>query len=347
MDELGAFARQLLENAVIKGDSAALFDALTDEFKATLTISEISRRLAQMEQEHGMFTQVGAASPPTPNPAAEGFWIFDVAMYINQIEWFARVSINSEHKLNDFSFSRKPFYIAPDYFNPHKIQTLQLSKHPIVRLMQPKQRKTVKLPIGVFVHAVVHVDFDGHLGLRYPFRDLDFLAQHKIGLIRSSYENYGEPDPVISLARTSIELAMTVPINGGLFLILHSLAALFLPTILAIRREAVRGVVLVNPTWEAIPGSGLENMTAEHAQTGVPVLIIGSANDQILVEEHFRLWVKAIPEAQAEWLEKTDHFLMNADQIPDENAYLATPGHVNEKALRKIYGWIRSHWADS
>jgi hypothetical protein len=49
----------------------------------------------------------------------------------------------------------------------------------------------------------------------------------------------------------------------------------------------------------------------------------------------------------AEWLEKTDYFLMNADQIPDENAYLAIPGHVNEKALRKIYDWVRSHWVDS
>jgi hypothetical protein len=74
---------------VIKGDSAALFDALADEFKTTLTISEIRRRLAQMEQEHGMFTQVASASPPAPNPAANCFWMFDVIMYSNQIEWIA------------------------------------------------------------------------------------------------------------------------------------------------------------------------------------------------------------------------------------------------------------------
>jgi hypothetical protein len=148
-----------------------------------------------------MFTRVGTASTPIPNPAAADFWVFDVSMFINQIEWFARVSINCDCRLNDFSFSRKPFHIAPDYFNPHKIETVELSADPIVRFMQPRRRRTVKLPVAVFVHAVVEVNYDGQIGLRYPFRDLDFLAQHKIGLVRSSYENYGEPDTVVSLAR--------------------------------------------------------------------------------------------------------------------------------------------------
>jgi hypothetical protein len=347
MEGIIEFARKLLEDSVINRDSGVLFNALTDEFKAKQSISEISRRLAKMEEEHGSFTRIGSASTPIPNPSETEFWILDISMFVNSVEWFARLSINSECKLNDFSFFRKPFYIAPTYFNPHKVTTADLSTCPIVRFVQPQRRKTAKLPIAVFIHAAVHLDYDGHFGLRYPFRDLDFLAQHKVGLVRSSYENYGVPDAVVSLAQTSIGLAVKIPCNGGLFLIIHSFAALFLPGILAIQRSAILGIVLINPAWEAIPGSGLENMNPEKAQTGVPMLIIGSENDQVLIRDHFEIWTNAIPNAERVWLEKTDHFLMNADEIPDESRYVATEGHVDEEAMRKIFKWIRAHWSDS
>jgi hypothetical protein len=287
MESLVEFARQLLEDSMIKGNSSVLFNSLTEEFQMKLSISELSRRLAEMEQTRVTFTRIGSASTPVPNPTAEGFWVFDVSMFINSVEWLARVSINSNRKLNDFSFFRKPFYIAPDYFNPHKVETIELSSHPIIRLTQPKKRKTVRLPIAVFIHAVVHVGYDGQLGLRYPFRDLDFLAQHKVGVVRNSYEEFGAPDTVVSLARMSIELAIKFPSNDGLFLIVHSFVCLFLPRIIEIQRAAIVGIVLINPVWEAIPGSGLENMTIEKAQTELPMLIVGAENDQVLVKDHF------------------------------------------------------------
>jgi hypothetical protein len=344
---LAEFSKKLLEDSVMKGDSAILFNSLTDDFKTTLTISELSRRLAQMEHDHGMFTRVDIPPPPIPDPEAEGFWIFDVPMFIGQIEWFARLSINASQKLNNFSFSRKPFYIAPTYFNPHKVKTEELSQLPLIRLNEPTRRKTRKLPICVFIHALVQVNYDGQMGLRYPFRDLDFLAQHKVGLIRNSFENYGEPDTIIAIARQSIEQAVSRPENGGTFIMLHSFAALFLPAILAIKRDAISGVILLNPAWEAAPGSGLENMTVERAQTGLPTLIIGSGNDQILVKDHFDLWQQAIPNAKCQWFEKIDHFLMDAVKIPDEAEYVKTVGHVSEKVLRVIFGWIRPLFKDS
>jgi hypothetical protein len=59
------------------------------------------------------------------------------------------------------------------------------------------------------------------------------------------------------------------------------------------------------------------------------------------------MWIKAIPQVDREWLEKTDHFLMNAEEIPDENSYVTSEGHVNVRAMRIIYKWIRAHWADA
>jgi hypothetical protein len=69
---LAEFAKTLLEDSVMKGNSAILFNSLTEEFKTTLTISELSRRLAQMEHDHGMFTRVDLPPPPIPDPAKRG-----------------------------------------------------------------------------------------------------------------------------------------------------------------------------------------------------------------------------------------------------------------------------------
>lgn len=347
MSELGAFAKELLEASVIKGDSAALFNALTDDFKEKFTISELSRRLAQMEDQHGMFTRIGEPTEPVPNPEHEGFWIFDVPMYVNKMEWFAHLSMNADKKLNDFSFTRRPFYIAPAYFNPHKVETLELSTLPVVKFVKPTKRKTRKLPIAVFVHAVVEVGYDGQMGLRYPFRDFDFIAQKKVGLVRGSYENYGEPDTVVALARNEIDFAAKLTENGGIFLMLHSVAALFLPRIMELRGDQVKGVILVNPAWEAPPGSGLDNMTSDKVPHGKPVLLIGSEFDQVMVPDHFEAWKKALgTDAEAVWQEKADHFLMTTDNIPDVQDYMKTEGHVSELALRKIATWVKGHWSD-
>ena len=344
---LGDFAKQLLEASVIKGDSAALFNALTDDFKEKFTISELSRRLAQMEDQHGMFTKIGEPTVPVPNPEHEGFWTFDVPMYVNKMEWFAHLSMNADKKLNDFSFTRKPFYIAPAYFNPHKVETTELSSLPIVKFVKPVKRKTRKLPVAVFVHAVVQVGYDGQMGLRYPFRDLDFLAQKKIGLVRASYENYGEPDTVVALAKNEIDCAVKLQENGGTFLMLHSMASLFLPRIMELRGDQIRGVILVNPAWEAVPGSGLEDMTEEKVPKGKPVLLIGSEFDQVMVKDHFDAWKKALgSDAEALWQEKADHFLMATYTMPEELDYMKTEGHVCEHTLRKIATWIKQHWSD-
>lgn len=337
---LGEAAKELMQASVMKGDSAILFNSLTEDFKEKFTISELSRRLAQMEDQHGMFTRIGDPTEPVANPTCDGFWVFDVPMFVNQIEWLARISMNADHKLNDFAFTRKPFYICPSYFNPHKVETKDLNYLPIIKYVKPSRRKTRKLPIAVFVHPVVGVDYNGQIGLRYPFRDLDFLAQRKVGLIRSSYESYGEPDPIVSIARHGIDHAANIEENGCTLLMLHSFASLFLPAILA-SRDTVKGVILLNPAWEAMPNSGLENMTDDRVPKDLPMLIVGSEFDQVMIRGHFDAWKTACPNADGIWVDKADHFLMTADSVPDEGVYEKTEGHVSEHAMRKIAKWVR------
>lgn len=341
--EIIKFAKDLLKASVMEGNLQMLFDSLTPEFQEKIPISELGRRLALMEQEHGMFTRIGDATEPYQNQSAPGFFEFDVKMYINTQEWFAHLSINNEHKLNDFNFSREPFYIAPQYFNPHKLSTTQLSELPLIKYIQPNKRHTVKLPIIIFIHAAVQLNIDGKMGVRYPFRDFDYIAQKKVGLIRCSYENYGDPDPIIAITNHCFEKVSNIPEKGNVYLMLHGFAALFLPKIYEQHKTEMDGVILLNPAWEAVPGSNLANMTVEKVPKDINAYIVGSGNDQIMIKDHFDMWVSAFPNCENAFYEKCDHFLMNCETIPNETDYVKKDDHVNNRALKNISTWVKEH----
>ena len=340
--ELIDAAKKILQDSVIGSNLQILHDNLTDDFKQRISISELGRRLAEMEENHGVFTKIGDASNLNPNPEHPGFWTFDVSVYVKNVEWFAHFSMNEEHKINDFNFSRKPFYIPPEYLNPHKIISTKVNDLPEIYYIKPTKRKTNKLPIAILIHAAVQMDIDGHFGLRYPFRDFDFIAQHKVGLIRNSYKNYGEPDPIVSIAKHSITAAHKISECNKIFIMLHGFASLFLPKIFENNSELISGIVLLNPAWEAVPGSGLKDMTKEKIPHKTPYLIIGSEFDQVMVKDHFEAWKSAVPEAESLWFNHCDHFMMEAKQIPGEADYMKTEGHVSEKLMRKIITWVKS-----
>ena len=131
---------------------------------------------------------------------------------------------------------------------------------------------------------------------------------------------------------------------------LHSFASLFLPQILAQRGDQIKGIILMNPAWEAIPGSGLEDMTDAKVPKDKPVLVIGSEFDQVMVPDHFEAWKAALKDAKdvsSVWAKRADHFLMTTDRIPDEELYMRTTGHVSEKAMTQIVSWVMNHWSDS
>ena len=343
LSDLIDFAIKIINESVIGSNLQFLYDSLTDEFKSSITISELGRRLAEMEENHGVITKIGDSTQPTPNPISPGFWTFDISLFIKQTEWLAHFSMNTEHKINDFNFSRRPFFIPAEYFNPHKVISTKINDLPEIYYVKPSKRKTNKIPIIVFIHTAGQMNIDGHFGLRYPFRYLDFIAQHKVGFIKSSYENYGDPDPIVSIAAYSVNAAQKIPECGNVFLMLHGFASLFLSPIFNKISSVLSGIILLNPAWEAVPGSGLENMSPEKIPHQLPILIIGCGNDQILIKDHFDTWKANAPEADSFWFEKCDHFMMDAKQIPQENDYLKTEGHVSEKLMRQIITWTRSH----
>ncbi|KAH0794128.1 hypothetical protein GPJ56_002006 [Histomonas meleagridis] len=335
-NDLVEYARDILKKVIIQGDIKSLHDSLVDELRDVLTIQILAQRISKIDE----ISEIRNATEPKLNLLSPGFWTFDIPVIIKSTEWLAHFSINSSHKINDFNFSQKPHFIPASYFNPHKVICQQLSDLPQIYYIKPVKRKTVKLPIAVFIHAAVQLDLDGHMGMRYPFRDLDFLAQHKVGLIRNSYENYGEPDTVVCIALKSIDAALSLEEHESITLILHGFAALFLPNILEKRGSLISKIILINPAWEALPESNLENMSIDKVKCDLPIMLIGCENDQIMIKDHFDMWKEALGNSYALWFENCDHFLMRALRIPTENDY-TVEGHVEEKVMRKMIQWMK------
>jgi len=340
--ELHSFGRQIIENSVIGGNLSFLHDSLTDENRERMTIADIGRRLAITEEGYGMFTRIGKPTKPVPSSIFNRAWEFEYELFIRDTLWFAHFCINNEGKLCYMNFYRKPSYVCPSYFNIHKVLSEDICQKPKIVYTKPALRKTTHLPVSVLIHTVVHVDIDGHIGLRYPFKDMEYLAQKKIGLIRGEYSGWSEPDPVISMAKLCINKAISLKEASKIVLIVHSFAALMIKEILADFNGKIGGIVLLNPAWEAAPGSNLRNMSKQNVPKGIPCLIIGSEYDQILTVQQYEKWKKWMPSSEYIVFPKTDHFIMDCDYIPEDFEYKSWERHVNVEIIHHMRTWINS-----
>ena len=330
--------KELIQAGIVEGNMGKLYGALTQEFKDKVSMTDLGKRIAEMEEHHGMFYQIGnGVSKPGEK---DGEWIVDLEMKSDKTsaKWTAHAVITSDLLLKELNFSRAPFYISADYYNPHKVTQIEIQAEPKILYTKPTLRKTNKLPIAALVHATIGVDEDGHMGLCYPYKDFEFLSQKKIGLVRGSFKNGSS---VIEMGNSWIDSAIKIPENGGLFLIIHSFAALFLENFLQTYEKQIAGYILLNPAWEGVPGSGLPSVDPSKISHGKPVLIIGSGNDQLLTRGHFDKWVETLPEAKTIWNSKTDHFLIDSDSL--EQDYNQKEMHVNESVLRQIIDFIREN----
>lgn len=341
-DDLIAFAKKVCETTIIGNNLSFLHENLTPEFREKLSISELGRRLAKMEGDHGTFTKVGEATTPVPSTKDEGFYVFDVSIFINKNEWFATFSMNKDHQINGLEFSRHPFYIAAPYFNPHKVLIQDINENPLIRYVKPALRNSSTIPMTILVRHGFSLDIDGHLGIRYPFRDFEYIAQKKVGFVKSDYKGFDSNNPIVDMANLCIEKVAELRETSSIFLLVHGFASLFLPQILKSSPSPVAGVVLLNPAWEALPGSGMPDMTPERVPQGIPTLIIGCGKDQVMISAHWQMWKDNVRGAESKWFERADHFLMDADQEPtmENDLYLKEEKHVHEAALDAIVDFV-------
>ena len=330
--------KELIQAGIIEGNMGKLYGSLTQDFKDKVTMTDLGKRIAEMEEHHGMFYQIGKGTS-TPGEK-EGEWIIDLEMKSDKtsVQWTAHAIITTDLLLKELKFLRAPSYIAAEYYNPHKVIQTEIQSNPKILYTKPSLRKTNKLAVAALIHATIGVDEDGHMGLCYPYKDFEFLSQKKIGLIRGSFQ---DGSSVIEMGNKWIDSALNIQENGGLFLIIHSFAAIFLEHFLKTYQNQIIGYILLNPAWEGVPGSGLPSVDPSKILHGKPVLIIGSGNDQLLTRCHFDKWVEILPEAKTSWFPKTDHFLIDSDSL--EQNYALKEMHVNESVLRQIIEFVRQY----
>ena len=342
-DDLIEQCRKICEKSIIETNMEVIHNAIAPEFKELLTMAEIAKRLALADEKSGGFRRIGDITKPEPKQDQPGYFEVRVSLYTEKgSEWLAVFSINKDCKINNLFFCH-PQYIAANYFNPHKVVSTDISEKPLIKFYKPTMRKTSKIPMAVFVQAILVFDIDGHMYSRYPWKDFEFLAQKKIGLIKTDGRTSESTNAIVDIALNGIQKAAELRETSKIFLLLHSFSALFLPEILSRTQSQIGGIVLLNPAWEPMggPQSGNPSMTADKVPKDIPMLIIGSNNDQFLTPPHFELWKKAAPQAEAKWYDKVDHFLMDASDIPTDESYMNEEGHVNEKVLRDIVAWIK------
>lgn len=328
--------QDLIKTGIIEGNLGKLYEALTPEFKQQVTITDLGKKIAEMEEHHGMFTKVGNGK--AFQGPGEGEWTIDFEMKNEKVGvWSAHVVVTPEILIKELNFSKAASYVPPDYYNLRKVERIELQNDPKIIYTKPSLRKTNKLPIAAFIHATIGVNEDGKMGLCYPYKDFEYLSQKKIGLVRGGFkENLSFEE----MANNWIHSASTIHESGGLFLIFHSFASLFLGTIMKHFGDKIIGIILINPAWEGMPNSGLPTINPSEIPHNKPYFIVGSGNDQLLTKCHFDKWIETIPEAESKWLPTTDHFLIESNS-PYDNDYNIKEKHVNETILKEIANWIK------
>lgn len=338
LSEIQIRAKDLVEQFCVKMDVGVLQESLSAEVKDKATCSILARNISDFERQAGAIVAVGEPTETTTEND-----ITTVSMPIQtekrkdltpaqQEGWYADIDLDNDGKVVRLGFSRKPVYSPPESYALNKVIDVSIDG---LRFTKPALRRTPKIPVAVFVHSIIEVDIDGHLGQRFPFRDLSFMAQEGIGFVRAPIQQ--EID-FVTFYRDLIHKALNLPETEKVFLIVHGHAALFLPEI--IEGITLDGIVLLNPVWEAHPDLGIPPMQNDRVPQNIPVLIIGSGYDQFFTPLQFESWRSAIPTSEYTMFPDVDHFLMTCRQPPVENEYAATPGHVKSDVIRSISKWI-------
>lgn len=343
-NDIKDFLKRICTDSILGNNVGFMHESFTDELKEKVSVSLLANLLVKYDDYVDEHSTVDDATGPRIDPEKEGFYIFEVFMTSKGVEYFASFSINIEKKINNFSINKKKCYVYPNYIKKEKIESRDISESPHVRYSRPAKRKVVKIPIAVLIHTVIFVNIDGQMYDCYPYRDFEYLAQKKIGLVRSQFDQSISEDPIINMATLSIDLAYNINERSGVYPIIHGTASLYLPEIFDNNQDKIDGLILVNPAKISPPGLNLPELTAERL-TKVPknieVLIIQSEFDQVITDDGWKMWKGYFSNSTHVFIERCDHFILETNEMIGIEQY-ERQIHANVEALDEIVKWIRN-----
>ena len=340
-----AFAKEALERCLLKGEINYFYQLWSDFAKTCMTFLDFGRVLAQTQQMHGKFTSIGEATKPVLREGTEDFWLMDLPMWVDDIEFFARISINPQKQIGDFQFARKCVYHTPSYIKEDRLERIIMNEFDPRTIFTKPKGVTNAMPIVIHCHTMPQADVDLRIGYTFIAKDYEFLACAGIGLLRSEYteDMFTTGEPPVMFVSKCIEAAMQREECGGIYLLMDSFAALFIDKIVKKFPGIVEGIVLTNPSWTAPPNSPFKDMQESMIPKDIPMLVIGSQFDNQLPPTEFKKWKAAAEKAGKETIfyDACDHFLVGCNAMPIPQDYAMMERHISDVPLRKIAQWIK------
>ena len=342
-------AKESLERLLLKGEINHFYNMWSDNAKKCMQFLDFGRMIAQTIQMHGQFTAIGEPNTPVLRQGTDDFWLMQVPMFIGDVEFFARISLNGKKQIGDFQYARMCKYHTPEYIKEDRIERVVLSEDdPLTIYTKPKGADTV--PIVTIVHENPQLDVDMRMGYTFIAKDFEYLACAGVGVLRSEYtqEQVDTCDPVIPFTSKCIEAMMGREECGGVFLILIGYTALFIERIAKKFPGSIDGFILVNPAWYAPPESPLITLEVENVPTDVPILVLAGGKDLQLKPVEFEKWKEAVakmPNVETVFYDQCDHFMVGCKHNPIPQEYAIFERHVSDVPLRKMAQFIRQIYA--
>lgn len=339
------FTHEVLENALIKGDIASFYQMWSDESKKCMTFVQFGRTLAHNYQTYGKFTRVGIIGDP--QKMINDYWLMRAQLFVDDIEFFALISINAQKQLADFSIGRCCIYHPPEYINNSRFDRIVVNESdPRVVFSKPKNVNG-QFPTALFIHSIAGKDVNLRMGFCFPLLDYEFLPSNGIGLLRSDFSKtmIETNDPIIAMTSKLMETVMMNDDSDKIFLILHSYAANYITPILKKFPDIVSGIIFINPCWNAPPGSPIQTMTVEQLPKDIPMLALSGGYDSVNPPGEFSNWENAMKKVGGESCvyDSCDYFLLACPQKPIPQEYSIFERHISDVPLRKIAQFIKAH----
>lgn len=343
------FAKEVLTRGMVGGDIPGFYNLWMDAGKQNMSLIDFGRFIAQSVQLHGKFTRVGEPSEPLRRLGNPDFWLMNVPLFAGDIEFFAVISFNEQRRICDFSFGRKCIYHQPSFIKEDRLERILLcEKEPRTIYTRPRPAPG-PIPVALYIHPLTHVDVDARLGFSFIGRDWEFLAMLQVGLLRSEYidSHLESGAPIVPYVSKTLEFAMQLPDLGGVYLILHSYAAMYIDEIVKKFPGVIDGVIVISPIWFAPPDTIMVTMEERRIPRDVPLLVIGGGRDIVLQPKEFQKWSQAAKKIGAEsvFYESCDHYLLASDRTPVPQEYAMIEKHLSDVPLRKIAHWIHQQQA--
>lgn len=202
-------------------------------------------------QIYGKMDRVGDPKEPHTIPQFTYAWEISVPLYQGEIEFFAIIWISITKVILSFNFGRIPCYHTPSFIRDN-FKSEIVHSDPKFLLSRPDKPS---FPIAIFVPPNPQLNIDGQVGQCYPYKDFEFLPSAGVGLIRGEFTEEMISSPSIFELYCGIGVQSIISHSNSFFLIMYTITALSFPRIFRKFEGMIKGVVFINPIFEAPEGS--------------------------------------------------------------------------------------------